>query len=214
CTTSLFGTTLGLIAGYYPRIGSVICRVLDGLMAFPAILLAIALVGALGANLLNEIIALTVVYTPRTTRLLRAAALQLRSAQYVEAAAAVGASDFRILIQHIFPNATAPLIVQSTFICAEAILADASLSFLGLGVRPPTPTWGNMLGEGRVYLTTGPWFTIFPGIAIIVSVLALNFVGDTVRDLLDPFSSGRSPTDDASRGSDEIQAISRELSAA
>ncbi len=180
------GTVVGLLAGYYRPVDTILMRILDGLMAFPAILLAIALVAALGASARNEIIAIALVFFPRTARIVRASTLQLKARAFVEAAVALGEHDGRILAHHILVNALPPLIVQSTFVFAEAILADAALSFLGLGVRPPTPTWGNMLGDAHIYVATAPWFVFFPGTAIVLTVLCLNLVGDAVRELADP----------------------------
>lgn len=180
------GAAAGLLTGYYPRIDAVLMRILDGLMAFPAILLAIALVAALGASARNEIIAIALVYFPRTARIVRASTLALKQRSFVEAAVALGQKDGRILAVHILLNALPPLIVQSTFVFAEAILADAALSFLGLGVKPPTPTWGNMLDDAHIYVATAPWFVFFPGTAIVITVLSLNLLGDAVRDLADP----------------------------
>jgi peptide/nickel transport system permease protein len=184
--STTFGTLTGLLTGYYRGLDNVLTRVLDGLMAFPAILLAIALVAALGFGARNEVIAIALVYFPRTARIVRASTLQLKERAFVEAAVALGEGDIRILMSHVLRNALPPLIVQSTFVFAEAILADAALSFLGLGVKPPTPTWGNMLDEAHVFVALAPWFIVFPGIAIVVTVLSLNVVGDAVRDLADP----------------------------
>jgi peptide/nickel transport system permease protein len=184
--STALGAVAGLLTGYYRRVDNVLTRILEGLMAFPAILLAIALVAALGLGVRNEVIAIALVYFPRTARIVRASTLQLKARAFVEAAVALGEGDARILGVHIFRNALPPLIVQSTFVFAEAILADAALSFLGLGVKPPTPTWGNMLDEAHVFVTLAPWFIIFPGIAIVVTVLSLNLFGDAVRDLVDP----------------------------
>ncbi len=186
--SSAAGTLAGLYTGYYGRVDAVVMRVLDGLMSFPAILLAIALVAALGASAQNEVIAIALVYFPRTARIVRASTLQLKQRAFVEAAVALGERDGRILGVHILLNALPPLIVQSTFVFAEAILADAALSFLGLGVRPPTPTWGNMLDDAHIYVATAPWFVFFPGIAIVITVLCLNLLGDAVRDLADPYA--------------------------
>ena len=180
------GTLVGLVAGYYRRVDAVAMRILDGLMSFPAILLALALVAALGVGARNEIIAIALVYFPRTARIVRGSTLQLKQRAFVEAAVALGEGDGRILAVHILRNALTPLIVQSTFVFAEAILADAALSFLGLGVRPPTPTWGNMLDDAHIYIETAPWFVVFPGVAIVLTVLSLNLVGDALRDLADP----------------------------
>jgi peptide/nickel transport system permease protein len=184
----VLGTVSGLLTGYYRGVDSVLMRMLDGLMAFPSFLLAIALVGALGPSVSNEIIALAIAYWPRITRTVRASTLQLRESQFVEAAHATGTRGLPILFRHILPNAVSPIIIQGTFVFAEAVLLDASLSFLGLGVAPPAPTWGNMLADSRIYLATAPWFSLFPGLAIAVTVLALNVFGDTLRDQLDPHS--------------------------
>jgi peptide/nickel transport system permease protein len=184
--STAFGTVVGLLTGYYRKVDTAVTRVLEGLMAFPAILLAIALVAALGFGARNEIIAIALVYFPRTARIVRASTLQLKARAFVEAAVALGGGDARILAMHILRNAVPPLIVQSTFVFAEAILADAALSFLGLGVKPPTPTWGNMLDEAHVFVQLAPWFIVFPGLAIVATVLSLNLLGDAVRDLVDP----------------------------
>lgn len=184
--STAFGASVGLVTGYYRKVDNVVTRVLEGLMAFPAILLAIALVAALGFGARNEIIAIALVYFPRTARIVRASTLQLKARAFVEAAVAIGEGDTRILAVHILRNALPPLIVQSTFVFAEAILADAALSFLGLGVKPPTPTWGNMLDEAHVFVQLAPWFIVFPGLAIVMTVLSLNVLGDAVRDLVDP----------------------------
>ncbi len=184
--STVLGAAVGLVTGYYRKVDNVVTRILEGLMAFPAILLAIALVAALGFGARNEVIAIALVYFPRTARIVRASTLQLKARAFVEAAVALGEGDRRILTVHILRNALPPLIVQSTFVFAEAILADAALSFLGLGVRPPTPTWGNMLDEAHVFVTLAPWFIVFPGIAIVVTVLSLNLLGDALRDLVDP----------------------------
>ncbi|HLJ61342.1 MAG TPA: ABC transporter permease [bacterium] len=189
--STIAGTAAGLAAGYYRRVDAVLMRLLDGLLAFPALLLAIALVAALGANARDEVIAIALVFFPRTARIVRASTLQLKERTFVEAAVALGEHDGRILVVHILRNCVAPLIVQSTFVFAEAILADAALSFLGLGVRPPTPTWGNMLDDAHVYVATAPWFVFFPGGAIVLTVLCLNLVGDAVRDLADPHAIAR-----------------------
>lgn len=155
-------------------------------MAFPPILLAIAFVAALGAGERNEIIAIALVSLPVTARIVRASTLQIKGFTYVEAARAEGSRDGRILVRHVLVNAMPPLIVQSTFVFARAILSDAALSYLGLGVRPPVPTWGNILDDAYVYVGVAPWYSIFPGVAIVVTVLALNIVGDALRDVIDP----------------------------
>jgi peptide/nickel transport system permease protein len=189
--STLVGTVAGLLSGYYPRVDAILMRILDGLMAFPAILLAIALVAALGASECNEIIAIALVFFPRTARIVRASTLQIKARVFVEAAVALGQRDRRILSFHILANALPPLIVQATFVFAQAILADAALSFLGLGVRPLAPTWGNMLNDAHIYVATAPWFVVFPGVAIVVTVLCLNLFGDAVRDLADPHAISR-----------------------
>lgn len=183
-----FGTVAGLATGYFRRVDDVLMRLVDGLMAFPSIILALALVAALGGSLTNVIAALAVTTWPIMTRVVRSSTLQLREFQFIESAVASGTRGFGIMFRQILPNAVTPIIVQATFIFAEAILAEATLSFLGLGVPPPTATWGNMLGESRVYLTNAPWMSIFPGLAIVVTVLALNIFGDMLRDMLDPHS--------------------------
>jgi peptide/nickel transport system permease protein len=182
----VLGTLIGLVAGYFPRLDAWLMRLMDGLMAFPGVILAVAIMAALGPHELNVIIALTVVYTPRLARVVRSVVLGVRELQYVEAARALGISTGRILFRHILPNCRAPLIVQATFIFAEAVLAEAGLSFLGVGTPPYIPSWGNMLGEARTYLATAPWTMLAPGAALMIAVLGLNLLGDGVRDLLDP----------------------------
>ncbi|MCB1809239.1 MAG: ABC transporter permease, partial [Candidatus Competibacteraceae bacterium] len=174
------------LAGYFQRLDNVLMRTMDGLMAFPGILLAIALAAVLGPSEINAVIALTIAYTPRTARIVRAAVLVVRGMEYVEAALACGASHLRILWRHILTNSLAPLIVQLTFIFAYAILAEAVLSFIGVGPPPPTPSWGNIIADGRSYIPEAPWISLFPGIAIALTVLGLNLLGDGLRDVLDP----------------------------
>jgi peptide/nickel transport system permease protein len=161
-------------------------RVMDGFMAFPSVILAVAIMAAIGPRVENVIFALTVVYTPRLARVVRSVVLTVRELQYVEAARTIGAQTQRILLRHILPNCRSPLIVQSTFIFAEAVLAEAGLSFLGVGTPPEIPSWGNMLGEARAYLATAPWTMLAPGAALMIAVLGLNLLGDGIRDLLDP----------------------------
>jgi peptide/nickel transport system permease protein len=184
--TVLIGTSVGLLAGFYRRFDSVVMRVMDGLMAFPGVILAIAIMAAIGPRVENVIFSLAVVYTPRLARVMRSAVLQLREQQYVEAAQAIGVGAPRLLVRHILPNCTAILIVQSTFIFADAVLGEASLSFLGAGTPPEIPSWGNMLGDARQYLARAPWTMLAPGAALMLAVLGLNLLGDGVRDLLDP----------------------------
>ena len=184
--STLAGVTFGALAGYVPVIDSVLMRIMDGLMAFPVILLAIALMAALGPSIWNVIMALSFVYTPRTARIVRSAVLSVKPSAYVEAAGALGVRHFQILFRHILPNCISPIIVQSTFVFAYAVQAEAALSFLGVGVPPNVPTWGIMLNEARLYMTNAPWIMIPPGVAIALVVLALNAIGDGLRDFLDP----------------------------
>lgn len=183
---TLLGTVTGLIAGYYKKADAIVMRIIDGMLAFPALLLALALVAALGGNVKNIIIALTFAFWPVMTRIVRSAVLQVKNIQYIEAAKTTGTSDFVILTRYILPNSLSPIIVQGTFIFAKAILAEAALSFLGLGVNPATPTWGSMLQESQIYISIAPWFSIFPGLAIVITVLSLNMLGDGLRDAFDP----------------------------
>jgi peptide/nickel transport system permease protein len=183
---ALFGVTLGLIAGFFRRLDMPIARIIDAMMAFPDILLAIALVAALGPSLVTVIVALGIVYTPRLARIVRASTLVIRELPYVEAARALGVPTWRIMSRHVLRNLVSPILVQGTFIFAYAMLAEAGLSFLGLGVSPEVPTWGTMIAAGRQYIGQADWMTLFPGIAIILSVLSLQMVGDGFRDLLDP----------------------------
>lgn len=181
------GTLLGLVAGYAGRIlDEIIMRTLDVLFAFPAILLAIAILAALGRGIANAMVAIGVVYIPIFARIARGAVLSVRNEDFVEAARAVGANDVRILFRHIFPNALAPLIVETTLSLAFAILAEAALSFFGLGTQPPDPSWGRMLSEGRAYFRQSFWMGLFPGLAIMLTVMGFNFLGDGLRDVLDP----------------------------
>ena len=184
--SSLCGIVIGLLAGYFSKLDAVLSRVIDAMMAFPDILLAIALVAALGGSMINIIIALSVVYTPRIARIVRASTFVIRELAYVEAAHALGVSTWRILLFHILRNMVSPIMVQATFIFAYAMLSEAGLSFLGVGVDPSTPTWGTMINEGRQYLDQATYLILAPGLAITVSVLALQIIGDGLRDALDP----------------------------
>lgn len=184
--TVVVGVLFGLLAGYFPRLDGPIMRVMDAMMAFPAILFAIAIMAVLGPRTSNVAIALSVVYAPRTVRLVRASVLATKQLDYVEAVRAQAAGHLRILFRHILPNCLSPLVVQATFNFAYAVLAEASLSFVGAGAPPPTPSWGNILSEGRLYMQNAPWITIFPGLAIALTVLGLNLAGDGLRDVLDP----------------------------
>jgi peptide/nickel transport system permease protein len=180
------GTLIGATAGYFRRLDDGLMRVMDALMAFPAVLLAIGITAALGPSMGNAMVALSAVYTPRTARIVRASALVVREMEYVQAARATGARHVRVLLYHVLPNCLAPLVVQLTFTFAYAVLTEAILSFLGMGPQPPTPTWGNIIAEGRGYVREAPWIALFPGIAIAVTVLGLNLLGDGLRDALDP----------------------------
>ena len=184
---AVFGGITGAVSGYYGRgLDSLLMRVMDVLLSIPQIILAIAIVGAMGASLLNLMIAVGISVLPRYARLVRASAMSLRDLEFIEAARAAGASDLRIILQNIIPNCMAPLIVLSTLGVAQAILSAATLSFLGLGIQPPTPEWGSMLSDGRQFLRNAPHITIFPGLAIVIVVMALNMLGDGLRDALDP----------------------------
>jgi peptide/nickel transport system permease protein len=182
----LVGMLCGLVAGFYRGLDNAIMRVMDGLMAFPAIVLAVALMAALGPSVLNVILAIGVVYAPRVARVVRGSVLVIREATYVEAARALGAPDLALLMRHVLPNCLSPVIVQASFIFAAAVLTEAALSFLGVGVPPYVPSWGNILAEGRLYLQQAPWLVIYPGTAIMATIFGLNLLGDAVRDLLDP----------------------------
>ncbi|MGH2375322.1 MAG: ABC transporter permease [bacterium] len=186
-TALALGTTVGLAAGYYGGWwDGVSMRAMDVIFAFPAILLAIAIMAVLGTSLFNLVIAIGIVYTPQFARVARAAALGVRSLEFVEAARALGLDNLRIVGRHIIPNVLAPVIVQVSLSLSLAILSESALSFLGLGTQPPTPSWGNMLSEGRQFLELAPWNAVFPGLAIMVVVLGFNLLGDGLRDLLDP----------------------------
>lgn len=184
--TIVSGVAIGIVAGYNKLADNIIMRFMDGLMAFPSFLLAIALVALLGASFQNVVIALSVVETPRVARIVRGSVLSLRERQYVEGALAVGAMPLRILAYHIFPNLVAPLTVQATYVFALAILVEAGLSFLGAGVPPFIPSWGNMMGEAKLYMQLAVWTIFFPGLFLSLTVLGANLVGDGLRDTLDP----------------------------
>jgi peptide/nickel transport system permease protein len=183
---AVFGTLIGALAGYFRHLDNVLMRINDALMAFPAILLAIGVTAVLGPSTPNVILALAIVYVPRTARIVRASVLVVREMEYVQAAIAAGAGHWRILRYHILPNSMAPLIVQLSFLFAYAVLSEATLSFLGLGAVPPTPTWGNIMAEGRQYMREAPWIITIPGAALAMTVMGLNLLGDGLRDVLDP----------------------------
>ena len=181
-----FGMIFGLLASYYRALDNILMRICDGLMAIPGVLLAIALVAALGPKKENVIIALTIVFIPNVARVVRSAALVVREETYIEAIRAQGAKTWRIIVLHIAPNTIAPLVVQASFIFADAIITEAALSFLGAGIPAPEPSWGNILHDGKVVIFSAWWMTVFPGILIVLSVLGLNLLGDGIRDYIDP----------------------------
>lgn len=183
---TLAGSALGLAAGFFPRIDRVLMRVMDGLMAFPDVLLAIGLMAVLGPRVSNVIIALVVVYTPRMARVVRSVALVTGGTVYVDAARALGASDARLLWRHVLPNCVSPAVVQATFTFALAVLTEAALGFLGVGAPPQLASWGTIISEGRLLVREAPWLTIVPGLAIVATVVGLNLTGDGLRDYLDP----------------------------
>jgi peptide/nickel transport system permease protein len=183
----LTGGGLGIVAGYAGgRVDGLLMRVMDAVLSFPPLVLALALGAVLGAGLTGVLIALGVVYTPTFARLMRGQVLAVKAREYVDAARALGAPGWRIACRHVLPNAATPIVVQASLSVAFAILAEASLSFLGLGVQPPAASWGSMINAGRGYLQQAPWIVFGPGAALFVTVVGLNFVGDAVRDALDP----------------------------
>lgn len=183
----IVGLVLGLLAGYYGKwVDMIISRIFDILLAFPSILLAIAIVAVLGPSLRNALIAIAIINVPTFGRLIRSRVLSVKEEEYISAAKAVGMRDGRIIFQHVLPNCLAPIIVQSTLAIASAIIECAALGFLGLGAQPPTPEWGQMLAESRAYILQAPWTVLFPGVAIMLTVLGFNLMGDGLRDALDP----------------------------
>ena len=180
------GALVGVAAAQWRRVDGILMRFMDALMAFPAILLAIGVSAALGPRSSSVIIALSVAYLPRTARIVRASAIVVREMEYVEAARVSGAGSLRIIGRHLLPNCTGPILVQLTFVFAYAILAEAALSFLGVGAPPPTPSWGNIVAEGRDYAVEAWWIMLFPGVAISLAALGMNLLGDSLRDVLDP----------------------------
>lgn len=180
------GIILGAIAGYFKKLDPIMMRILDAFMAFPNIVLLIILIASFGQNIINVIIALVFVYIPRTARVVRSAILSESEKSYVEAAKALGFSELRIVFLHIMPNCTVPIIIQFTMIFAYAILSEAGLSFLGVGLQPEIPSWGNMIGEGKSYLASAPWISLFPGMTISLCILGINMFADGLRDITDP----------------------------
>jgi peptide/nickel transport system permease protein len=184
--SSLVGLVIGILAGYLRWLDNLLMRIMDGLMSIPAILLAIGLVSLSRAGLHSVILAIVIPEVPRVVRLVRSVVLSVREEPYVEAAIALGARLPRLLVFHVMPRTIAPLIVQATFVCASAIIVEAILSFLGVGIPPETPTWGNIMAEGRALFRIFPHNILFPGILLAVTVLAVNMLGDGLRDTLDP----------------------------
>ena len=184
--STVIGLTIGLLVGYNRIADAIIMRIMDGLMSIPTILLAIALMSLFGASVPNVIIAITIPEVPRVVRLVRSVVLTIREMPYVEAAVSIGTSTFNVLLRHILPNTVAPLIVQATYVCAAAVLIEAILSFLGAGTPPEIPSWGNVMAEGRTYFQIASWIIFFPGVFLALTVLAINVMGDGLRDTLDP----------------------------
>ncbi|ACE99947.1 ABC transporter permease [Rhodopseudomonas palustris] len=180
------GLVIGLVAGFFRWVDAVMMRVMDGLMAIPSVLLAIAVVSLSGASLTTVLIAITIPEIPRVARLVRSVVLTAREEPYVEAAISVGSSLPKIMVRHLMPNTVAPLIVQGTYIAASAILTEAILSFLGAGISPETPTWGNIMAEGRAYFQIKPMLIFWPGLLLSIAILSVNLIGDAARDALDP----------------------------
>lgn len=186
CISTVAGVILGVAAGFFRALDTPISRLVDAMMSFPDILLAIALVAALGPSVSTVILALGITYAPRLARIVRGSTLVLRELPYIEAAIAMGLPTWQILLRHVLLNLASPILVQATFVFASAMLAEASLSFLGVGVSTDMPTWGTMLASGREYMDNAPWLMVFPGLAIVFSVLSLQLLGDGLRDLVDP----------------------------
>lgn len=185
--SAIVGGTIGAISGFYgEKLDNAIMRIIDVILSIPPILLAIAIVSAFGGSLVNVMIAIAIGYTPRFARVVRGSVMTIKEDEFVDAARVLGASDYRIITKHIMPNAFAPVIVQGTLFVAMAILQAAGLSFIGLGAQPPTPEWGAMLSQGQNYIRDAWWMSVFPGLAIAVTVLSLNLLGDGLRDALDP----------------------------
>ena len=184
--SSLLGLALGLACGYFRRIDGILMRVMDGIMAIPSILLAIALITLTRPGLGIVIVAIVIPEVPRIVRVVRAVVLSIRSQPYIESAIAGGTRNAKLLTRHVLPNTLAPLIVQSTYVCASAMLIEAGLSFLGAGVPPEVPSWGNIIAQGRTFFQIAPWTILIPGVFLAVTVLAVNLLGDGLRDRLDP----------------------------
>ena len=186
-----FGLLIGMVSGYFKKIDLVIMAIMDGLNSFPGIILALATVAALGTSHINVIISLVLVFTPNVSRVVRSTMLVLREMDYVIAAKALGISDFQIIYRHLVPNAMAPWLVQVTMILAFALLAEAGLSFLGVGGSTELPSWGGIIAEGRLVIGKAPWLVLLPGVLITLTVLSINILGDALRDIIDPQLQGR-----------------------
>ena len=184
--STVAGIIVGVIAGYYKKVDNALMRILDGVMAFPSIIIAIALAGILGTGKINIIIALSVAYFPTMARIVRSSVLSLRDIEYVQSIKVLGASDAYIIIHHIIPNIISPIIVQMTFIFALAVFDEAALSYLGVGIRAPEPSLGGMVSDARKYMSVAPWTILYPGLMIAYIVLGLNLLGDGLRDYFDP----------------------------
>ena len=184
--SSAVGLALGLLCGYFRKVDGIVMRIMDGLMAIPSILLAIALITLTRPSLGIVILAIVIPEVPRIVRVVRAVVLSIRSQPYIESAIAGGTKNTKLLLRHVLPNTLAPLIVQSTYVCASAMLIEASLSFLGAGVPPEVPSWGNIIAQGRTFFQIAPWTILIPGIFLAITVLAVNLLGDGLRDRLDP----------------------------
>ena len=184
--STLFGLICGICAGFYARVDAILMRLMDAIMSIPAILLAVALVSLNKPGALTVIIAITLVEIPRVTRVVRSVVLTVREQAYIEAAIAIGTRPLKLLVRHVLPNAVSPLIVQATFIAALAVLLEAALSFLGAGTPPEIPSWGNMMSSGRSFIRSAPWILLCPGLLLGLTGLAINVLGDELRDMLDP----------------------------
>lgn len=184
--TGIGGLILGCIAGYFTKLDEILMRVMDAMMSFPAIMLALSLVVILDPSAYTVVIALSIVYIPRTARIVRGSVLSLKENAYISAAKSFGGSDLWIIVRHVIPNLLSVLIVQQTFLIAMVFIAEASLSYIGAGPPPPNPTWGNIIFDGRQYIHQAPWLIIIPGLFIMTTVLGLNLLGDGLRDILDP----------------------------
>lgn len=191
CISIVCGVILGAVAGYFRALDGLIMRIMDGIMAIPAVLLAIAMVSVSGSSLTTVIVAIAVPEVPRVTRLVRSIMLSVRNEPYVEAAITLGTSPMRVLLRHMLPNTVAPLIVQGTYIFAAAVLIEAILSFLGAGIPPEVPSWGNIIADGRSYFQLLPGLVMYPGIVLSLTILTINMLGDAARDALDPKLAAR-----------------------